>query len=661
MTNPGTLNSRLAKWGMLMSQYSMTFVPQKAVKGQAIADFLAAHPVPDTSKLYEELPDEITEANATSKEPEVWQMYFDGASRSGPHGRIIAGVGVVFISPNGHVLPRAFSLTEPCSNNVAEYNALLVGLQIAKELGVQYLEAYGDSQLIVNQVTGEYEARNEDLVPYYQAVLSLANSFDGFYISHIPRLKNTEADALASLAATLALPITATYGVKVTTRHLLDSKHNLDIKEVNTTSMDLEPRDWRFPFIDYALYDILPEDPTEATSIRRRAPRFHYNPEVKMLYRRSLDGVLIRCLSQSEGLEVIKEAHDGICGAHQPGPKLHERVQRLGYYWPTMIADAVAYAKKCKACQIHANFMHQPPEQLHPTAASWPFEAWGMDIVGPITPPSAKGHRYILAITDYFSKWAEAVPLAEVKTMDVVNFVKHHVIYRFGVPRRIIHDNGPQFASHAFYRFCNKFRIQNVASTAYYPAANGLAEAFNKTIIKLLKKFVSTSKRDWNERLGECLWAYRTTVRTATGCTPFSLTYGCEAVLPLEIQIPSLRIALATRMTEAENDRLRLQELEALDEKRLRAQQSIELYQARISRAVNKKVKQRVFQKGDLVLAVRRPMIMTHKTKGKFQPKWEGPFIIETVYSNGAYRLANQKGETLMMPINGKFLKKYYS
>ena len=77
-------------------------------------------------------------------------MYFDGASRSGPHGRIIAGVGVVFISPYGHVLPHAFSLTESCSNNVAEYNALLIGLQIAKELRVQYLEAYDDSKLIVN-------------------------------------------------------------------------------------------------------------------------------------------------------------------------------------------------------------------------------------------------------------------------------------------------------------------------------------------------------------------------------------------------------------------------------------------------------------------------------------------------------------------------------
>ena len=81
--------------------------------------------------------------------------------------------------------------------------------------------------------------------------------------------------------------------------------------------------------------------------------------------------------------------------------------------------------------------------------------------------------------------------MREVKASDVIKFVKHHVIYRFGVPRRIVHDNGPQFFSQAFQRFCNKFRMQNVSSTAYYPAANGLADAFNKTIGKLLKKFVS--------------------------------------------------------------------------------------------------------------------------------------------------------------------------
>jgi len=108
-------------------------------------------------------------------------------------------------------------------------------------------------------------------------------------------------------------------------------------------------------------------------------------------------------------------------------------------------------------------------------------------------------------------------------------------------------------------------------STAYNPTVNGLAEAFNKTIIKLLKKFISSSKRDWNEKLSLCLWACRTTVRTLTCNTPFFLVCGCEAVIPLEIQMLSLCITSATKMTKEDNERLRLQELEALDERRLQA------------------------------------------------------------------------------------------
>jgi len=85
---------------------------------------------------------------------------------------------VVFISPENHVLPRAFSLTEPCSNNVAKYNAFLIGLHLAQQMGVQYLEAYGDSKLIINQVKGEYEVRHEDLVPYHHATIQLTNTFE---------------------------------------------------------------------------------------------------------------------------------------------------------------------------------------------------------------------------------------------------------------------------------------------------------------------------------------------------------------------------------------------------------------------------------------------------------------------------------------------------
>jgi len=170
-----------------------------------------------------------------------------------------------------------------------------------------------------------------------------------------------------------------------------------------------------------------------------------------------------------------------------------------------------------------------------PASSPWPFEMWGMNVIGPINPSTSKWHQFILAITDYFSKRAEAIPLKEVNMSDVIKFVKHYILYRFGVPRGIVHNNGSQFVSQAFQRFYNKFRIQSVSSTAYYPAANSLAEAFNMTIKKLLKKFVSKSQHDWDDKLGECLWAYRTTVRTPIKAMSFSLVHRYEVVIPLEI------------------------------------------------------------------------------------------------------------------------------
>jgi len=129
MTKP-SLNGRLEKWAILLSQYEMRFLPQKAVNGQAVTDFLVEHPDPRATELYEDLPDEVAEVclTQTSFERQVWQLFFDGASRTGPQGHVIAGVGIVLVSPQNYVISRAFSLTEPCSNNVAEYNALLIGM-----------------------------------------------------------------------------------------------------------------------------------------------------------------------------------------------------------------------------------------------------------------------------------------------------------------------------------------------------------------------------------------------------------------------------------------------------------------------------------------------------------------------------------------------------
>ncbi|KAJ8649211.1 hypothetical protein MRB53_002234 [Persea americana] len=118
-----------------------------------------------------------------------------------------------------------------------------------------------------------------------------------------------------------------------------------------------------------------------------------------------------------------------------------------------------------------------------------------------------------------------------------------------------------------------------------------------------------------------------------------------------------MRVSLQNDMTQESNVKLRLQEPDDLNERRLEALQSVELYQARMAGTFDKKVRQRVHKKGDLVLAVKRPMVFAHKPKGKFEPKWEGPFIIDKVLSNGAFALLNMEGDRCMLPHQWRVLE----
>ncbi|KAM1355796.1 hypothetical protein ACFX2H_029806 [Malus domestica] len=331
----------------------------------------------------------------------------------------------------------------------------------------------------------------------------------------------------------------------------------------------------------------------------------------------------------------------------------------MGYYWPSMVKDCLEHAKMCQACQFHANFIHQLHEPLHLTVVSWPFDAWGLDVMGPIAPKSSAREAYIVAAMDYFSKWAEVVPIREVKKETVVRFIKEYIIYRYDIPRYIITDNKKQFSNRLMDELCKKYMFKYHKSSIYHALANGLAETFNKMLCNILKKMIDRTKRNWHERINETLWVYRTTYRTPTQATPYSLVYGVEVDLPLESQIFLLRMAIQEGLTKKENGKLRLQELEALDEMRLEAQQHLECYQARLSKAFNKKVRPRSFQTGDLVLALQKPIITTHKTKRKSTSKWGGPYVIQEVYTNGANLIMAEDGLKIG-PINCRSLNHYY-
>ena len=162
-----------------------------------------------------------------------------------------------------------------------------------------------------------------------------------------------------------------------------------------------------------------------------------------------------------------------------------------------------------------------------------------MDIVAPF--PKATGNKRCLLVSiDYFTKWVETEPLANIKDMDAKRFIWKNIVTRFGIPHTLILDNGLQFDSKAFRRYCCDMGIKNRYSTLVYPQGNGQAVVVNKVVVNGLKKRLDDAKGKWVEELPHVLWTYRTTPRRSTGETPFSMTYGAKAVIPLEIGFPTL-------------------------------------------------------------------------------------------------------------------------
>ncbi|XP_052172285.1 uncharacterized protein LOC127788213 [Diospyros lotus] len=176
-------------------------------------------------------------------------------------------------------------------------------------------------------------------------------------------------------------------------------------------------------------------------------------------------------------------------------------------------------------------------------ATPYPFAQWGIDILGPF-PPAAGQVKYIMAAIDYFTKWVEAEAVASITSRRVKQFLWKNVVCRFGVPRVLILDNGTQFSDRSVREWCQELGIRQQFTSIAHPQANGQIELTNRTLLRGLKARVDKAKGSWVEELSSILWSYRTTVKVSIGETPFSLCYGSEALIPVEIGVPTLRVEL---------------------------------------------------------------------------------------------------------------------
>ena len=205
------------------------------------------------------------------------------------------------------------------------------------------------------------------------------------------------------------------------------------------------------PIVSYLKDRRLPEGKDKARKLKIRAARYILMDE--FLYKRGFSQPYLRCLALDEENYVLREVHEGACGNHSGARSLIHKIVRVGYYWPTVQADAKAYVKVYDKCQRFSNVPRQPLEYLTPMMAPWPFAQWGLDILGPF-PLRTRQMKFLVVGIDYFIKWVEAEPLASITQQNVKNFVWKNILCRFGVPKILVSDNGRQFDNTLFRDFC---------------------------------------------------------------------------------------------------------------------------------------------------------------------------------------------------------------
>ncbi|XP_043717884.1 uncharacterized protein LOC122665814 [Telopea speciosissima] len=319
---------RIGKWTLALTEFALQYVSKKAVKGQTLADFLTDHP-PIVAK------GGMVEVPLVGLTP--WKLFFDGSKMEQA-----TGAGVVLRSPEGTKTQVAFQLDFPCSNNQAEYEALILGMGLLLGLKADTVEIIGDSQLVIKQLDGEYQCESEHLVEYYAQAKKLIEGFQDMAVRHIPRSRNQVANDLSQVASSIGLPegsLERTIVIKRQTRSSILEDSQLEVNHVKDTQPD-----WRMPITQYL------SSPRPEFERRIRNKATGYMLIGGDLYKKGKGGLFLKCVSLNEASLIMAEVHEGICGAHQTGPKMRWLIRRHGYYWPTVAVDYVRHAKGCWAC-----------------------------------------------------------------------------------------------------------------------------------------------------------------------------------------------------------------------------------------------------------------------------------------------------------------------
>jgi transposase InsO family protein len=355
------------------------------------------------------------------------------------------------------------------------------------------------------------------------------------------------------------------------------------------------------------------------------------------------------CVPKELRREVMRMAHDTPMGGHLAAKKTRERIW-AEFYWPGMCGDIRRYCQSCDRCQRMTPRGRTPKVPLvQMSLVDQPFERVAVDLVGPVTPASDRGNRFILVMIDYATRYPEAVALKKI-TAETVAEALWDMWSRLGIPREVLTDRGSQFTSDVMQEVYRLLAIKGKKTTPYHAQCNGLVERFNGTLKAMIAKLCQERPKTWDRFISAVLFAYREVPQASTGFAPFELLYGRRVRGPMAI----LRELWTHEREEEEvksassyvlDLRNRIEETCAI------ARNALEKEGTRQKKHFDKRAKMRVFSEGDRVL-----LLLPCKTN-KLELAWRGPYVVEERVGEADYRV---KVGTKTKLFHANLLKKYY-
>nr|KYP35068.1 Transposon Ty3-I Gag-Pol polyprotein [Cajanus cajan] len=514
-----------------------------------------------------------------------------------------SGAGIILEGPNNMMLELAIKFDFQATNNQAEYEALLAGLRLAKDVGVKRLMCCSDSKLITKQ------------------------------IKHIPREQNVRANLLSKLASTKRP------GQHKTIIQETIGAPSQDFMAISTNTQGQST--WMSDIWKYLTDGTLPDSKIEASKIKIKSA--HFTIEAGDLFKKGFSTPLLKCLNPDQAQYVMDEIHRGICGMHSGARSMATRVIRAGLSHFLVLHFNCIYLTKYGIDQIWHHCRGPSVSVKGCVAVCYLFLLCSVVTNATINQWNSNS-KFLLVGIDYFTKWIEAEPLAKITAANVQKFTWKKIICRYGLPQAITTDNGKQFIDKNFEQFLKQLGINHKVSSVEHPYYICVG-------VVRVSHFMFLFTNDF------ILFGGKKDHYTTTQETPYKLTYGSDVMIPVEVGEPSHR-----RLTfdETQNvEQLRL-DLDLLDETRECAKIQEEACKLRAARLYNSRLKPRSFREGDLVWRATRDA-RKDTSVGKFAANWEGPFRISECLQNGAYRLVELSGKVLPRTWNATNLKFYYS